>query len=208
MARPSGARTTAEVVCWASAWSSASSRRPERRARHGDLSAVEADARRRRRRGRDGQAGEERLGRVHARLAELRPVARDDGRADRRRRPRRAAGADRDGRHVRFVAVSLGRVVVQQRQQLPSLRRRRRPRRGHTAARQGADARRACAEGREGIAATSSDGVVVERAQTGREISIRGARQDRLREPGAAAARDSRAASRRPTTTAIRTPTR
>ena len=65
--------------------------RPERRARHGDLSAIEADARRRRRRGCKRQAGKERLGRVQARLAELRPVARDHGRANRRRRPRRAA---------------------------------------------------------------------------------------------------------------------
>ena len=73
-------------------------RRPERRPRHGDLSAVEADAGRRRRRGRHGQAREERLGRVHARLAELRPVARNDGVPDRRRRPRRRARADRDRR--------------------------------------------------------------------------------------------------------------
>ena len=64
--------------------------RPERRARHGDLSRVEADAWRRRRRRRHGQARKERLRRLHARIAELRAVARDDGVADRRRRAGRA----------------------------------------------------------------------------------------------------------------------
>ena len=105
-------------------------RRPQRRARHGDLPAVEADAGRRRRRRRDRQAREERRRHVHARLAELRPVARDDGGADRRRRAGHPAERIAMAGTFDSVAVAVGRLLVQQRQQLPSLRRRRRPRRG------------------------------------------------------------------------------
>ena len=95
--------------------------RAQRRARHGDLSQLDADAWRRRGRRRHGQDRKERLGGVHARVAELRAVARDDGVTDRRRRAGRGARTCVGGGDVRHRAVSLGRLLVQQRQQFSSL---------------------------------------------------------------------------------------